>query len=591
MHDKHRGGGSDSNRLAELEERALQAWMLDDTDLVPLGFADRVLAADSIVDAPIIVPEAIPVAAPVSGTRSWTGTAARMAVAMTVAALAGGITVGRWSKPATPLEPIVDVAGRERTTSPLTDDRPRAELRHDGTPGRPVPVDLDAQVRRYIADYGQHWGPAFRFHGVIVVGRRGLVEYARGFGVARPETGTPNGPGTRFRLGMLTEQFTAAAILQLRDRGLLELDEPIAKFLPEVPGSEAITIEHLLSHRSGLPDYTSVPGFDDWKSSAHGTGAMIERIAELPRHARPGETFHPSNSGYYLLGAIVERVTGQSLRDYMSEAVLEPIGMRATLVGDAFETGEQAEGQVWNDAEVLVPPASIDLSVFGGAGAMVSSALDLIKWDAALHDGTVLAESSAAEMLRPHAEGYGYGFVLSEGYGQPVASFPGVIDGYNNAMIRFLADETLIVVLGNNEVLPAMRIAEDVAAMVYGDTPSRRIEHHEIEIAPGTLPRFTGTYALSHETRGNHAATIDPAILMLLDRVHVREMGDRLYLDLPDYGVSWMHPMGQNRFFFKDHAGTTVSFNLGRDKRATQLTLQSPDGSFALDRIASTPER
>jgi CubicO group peptidase (beta-lactamase class C family) len=547
---------------------------------------DRVIAAEQRAHPPLFAVESVPEAPSGRGgfwRLPWQAVAAVASVAVAV-----GIGVG--------LSVAPGIADRERarsvaigegeaehasTSLPLR----KLGLRPDGNPGMPLPEDMARKIDRYIASYGENWGPTFQFHGAVLIARDGEVKYNRGFGVADPATGLPNGPGTRFRLGLLTEQFTAAAIMQLRDEGLLELDDAVSNYLPEFPPGNLITLEQLLDHTSGLPNYTDFPYFEVWKAEHHTTDDMLRRLGAFELEFDPGSQFEPTNSGYYVLGAIIERITGSSYGDYVTEHVLRPAGMAQSTFGDAYETGEQALGNVWNDEEVLDPPDAIDMSVFGAAGGLVSTPLDLLRWDIALHQGTVLAPASVQEMMTPNEAGYGYGWIVGRGYGQPVVSFPGAIDGFNGSMLRFTRDRTLIVVLCNTEVVPGSQIAQDLAMLVYGESPVARREYREVKIPPGIYPRYVGRYGVTAETRQQYASLVDPQRFSLLESVFVRQFGDRLYFDVPNHGLTWMHPMGHNRFFFKDHTGNTMSFEIeGDDEQASVMRLHYDNAVLELAR-------
>ena len=577
---------------AELED-ALSAWRSidpftgrdDDLEDFAPGFADRVLEAEALAQAiprPVLLEADEPLPGPANvgwwrrgSVASWVAATASAAViaAVGVAVLPPRTDVGVAA-------PVTSGQAGYKTPEQLTSP----SLSPDGTPGETMPADLDRRIESYIAGYGSNWGPAFEFHGVVLVARDGNVHYARGFGHADTKTGRSNDPTTRFRLGLLTEPFTATAVLQLRDRGQLELDDPVSKFIPEYPEGHRITIEQLLSHTSGIPNYTDFPYFHVWKSQPHTTEQMLRRFGPEPLEFEPGTGFAPTNSGYYLLGAIIERITGLDYGEYVARNIFEPAGMRASTFGDAYETGEQAHGNVWNDEEILDPPDPIHMSVFGAAGGLVSTPLDLVRWDQALREGTIALPRTVEEMLSPNEAGYGYGWVVSEAYGQRLASFPGAIDGFNGSVLRFTGDRTLVVVLCNTEVVSGAQVANDVAMMVYGDDPPPRIEHRAIEIAPGTYPKYLGTYGVTDETREAFAHIVEPESFEQLDTVFVRQVGARLYFDVPGHGMTWMHPMGHNQFFFKDHAGNTISFELDDEGRADALLLHFRDARFELRR-------
>jgi CubicO group peptidase (beta-lactamase class C family) len=585
------------DELDRLEELALDAWREDplaeaaaiDT-LIEGGFAERVMAAEG---APPLQPglRLAPSQADAPGLedelprrRPW----GRIAAAVLFAA--GFAGVGAYAlDPGPPPHTVASV-----TSAPADppyaepDELGRPHFRENGTPGGPVPGDLDASIASMVADYGADWGPAFKFHGSIVVARGDDLVSAQAFGWADADNSVPNTITTRYRLGLLTEQFTAAAVLQLRDQGKLSLEDPISRFVPNYPKGERITVGQLLGHTSGIPNYTALPYFHTWKDKPHTTEQLVGRFSSLPLEFEPGGGFSPSNANYYLLGAVVEQASGSSYAQYVQRHLFNPADMQQSSFGDVYDqpgvASEQAHGRVWNDEEMLDPPDPIHMSVFGGAGGLVSSPVDLVKWNTALYGGKILGPQSLAELTTAGEHRYGYGLAVDHGYGQPVYSFPAAIDGFNGSMIYFAEDDTTVVVLCNTEVVPASRVAQDVAMLVYGDTPERRREAHEVKIAPSTYRRYAGTYRLTEDTWSRYAELTDPERFAMLQTVHVRAFGDRLYFDVPGHGLTWMHPMGRGQFFFKDHSGNRVVFELDASKHAQGMVLRSKNAAFAFTR-------
>jgi hypothetical protein len=280
--------------LDAVEARALAAWLDADAGLeleddgtalpggVLPGFAERVMEAESsVVQIPALVaidvdptPEASPVAP--RGNRRW-----GLGVAAAFVAGLSSLWVASQPGPATSTTEIVATPAADATSDAA---RPA---------GLPIPDDLDARIADYIADYGRHFGPTFEFHGTILVARDGKIHYQHGFGVADPRRGVENAPATRMRIGMLTEQFTATAILQLRDAGMLQLSDPIEEHLPGFPNGRRITIENLLDHTSGIPNYTDVPTFHRWKALPHRTEEMIGRFSSCRWSSSPAATSTP----------------------------------------------------------------------------------------------------------------------------------------------------------------------------------------------------------------------------------------------------------------------------------------------------------
>ncbi len=574
-----REDGPSEAELDTLEAHALAAWRTEDDDERELpggveeGFAERVMSVESSI-LPISVLAAIDDAPPPPAftsprARRWPWALGAAAIACTVLA----VVWGRVPDSAITRDAMADAPAAAHA---IDDELPSAPP--------PIPDNLGDQIASYLHDYGRHFGPTFEFHGAILVARAGEVHFAEGFGVADPTLDLLNDADTRFRIGMLTEHFTAAAILQLRDAGMLDLDDPVAKHIPGYPNGRKITIEQLLDHTSGIPNYTDLPGFHRWKQLPHRTDELIGRFSELPLEFAPGSDFNPTNSGYFLLGAIIERLSGMSYADYMQQYVFRPAGMSRTQFGDA-PVGAQARGHVWNEEEELDPPDPIDMSVFGGAGGLISTPTDLARWERALADNTVLSRSSVEQMLDGNRYGYGFGWLLGEAFGQPVASFPGAIDGFNGAIMRFADDRTLIVVLCNTEVVPAARVAQDVAMMVFGEAPPPRIEYPEVQVAPGTFARYLGTYGITDDTIAVHGTDVDTQRQFdPLATVYVKQIGERLYFDVPGHGSTWMHPMGKHRFFFKDNSGNYLRFVVDKDGRPEALVVHYADAELELQR-------
>lgn len=584
----------DRRDLDVLEAAALDAWLADDEATYPAsdavdvdalpggvedGFAERVLAAESaVVAVPIIVPFESSGLVRVPPPRRRTG---RFALIAAAASLLVGVS-GLWI--ADRDENGSDELAPAAATGPSGEDPFRPE---PARPAVPIPSDIDEQISTYIGDYGKHFGAAFEFHGTILIARDGAIQYTRGFGVADPSKRAPNGADTRFRIGMLTEQFTAAAILQLRDAGMLQLSDTVADHLPDYPAGRRVTIEQLLDHTSGIPNYTDLPQFHRWKALPHRTEELVGRFSEQALAFEPGSDFDPTNSGYYLLGAIIERTTGMSYGEYIETYVARPAGMESTQFGDAVHTGKQARGNVWNEEELLDPPDPIDMSVFGAAGGLTSTAVDLARWDAALYEGRVLSHASVEQMFDPNRYGYGFGWLVGEAYDQRTLWFPGAIDGFNSAILRFTGDRTLVVVLCNTEVVPALRVAQDIAMMLYGEQPPPRIEYPEVQVAPGTLSRYVGTYGITDDTIRVLGDAASEADLEVLQTVYVKQIGERLYFDVPGHGSTWMHPMGRHRFFFKDNSGGNyLTFGVDRDGRSEGVVVHYTEAELELQRKA-----
>jgi CubicO group peptidase (beta-lactamase class C family) len=217
-----------------------------------------------------------------------------------------------------------------------------------------------------------------RFSGAVFVSKDGETLFANGYGFANAEHQVPNTTRTKFRLGSITKQFTAMAILILQEQGKLKVEEPVGKYLDDAPKAwEGVTIRHLLTHTGGVPSYTDDPDYSKKMRMPETVKSMIARFRDKPLDFKPGEKFHYSNSGYFLLGAVIEKVAGKSYETFLREAILDPLGMKDTgydhaatiLPGRASGYSRSGDGLV--DAEYL------DMSQPYAAGSLYSTVLDM----------------------------------------------------------------------------------------------------------------------------------------------------------------------------------------------------------------------
>lgn len=299
-----------------------------------------------------------------------------------------------------------------------------------------------------------------QFNGAALVAENGKVIYKKGFGLANMEWNIPNEPDTKFRLGSITKQFTATLILQLVEQGKLKLDGKVSDYLEgyRKDTGAKISIHNLLSHTSGLPNYTAVPGFIEGVSrNPYTVDEFVRKYASGDLEFEPGTKFNYSNSGYFLLGAIIEKVTGKSYEQVLKENILDPVGMKNTGY-DHFDTilSKRATGYAKTPRGYKNAPY-LDMTIPYAAGSLYSTVEDLFLWDQALNEDRILSAKSKELMFTPNLENYGYGFVIrkaSLGPNKlvvPVIQHNGGINGFNTMIVRFVRDKKLIVLLDNAE--------------------------------------------------------------------------------------------------------------------------------------------
>src|SRR5262245_58678829 len=301
------------------------------------------------------------------------------------------------------------------------------------TAGAAVPYD--AIVEPYVR--------AQQFMGAVLVARGDQILLDKAYGFANLEWSVPNTTATKFRVGSITKQFTAAAILKLEERGLLRVDDPIGRYLPGAPATwRGITVINLLTHTAGVPDVTELP------EPAATPEQLVALLQARPTEFEAGERFQYSNSGYVVLGHLLERVTGASYGAFLRENVFGPAGMTES----GYDTGgavvaRLASGYVRGSAGLTNAPF-VHVSVANAAGAVYSTTHDLLRWTRALFDGCVVSRASLARMTTPFMNEYGFGVGVRTERGRTLIVHDGDIGGFGAALEYTLASASHVAVLG-----------------------------------------------------------------------------------------------------------------------------------------------
>lgn len=310
------------------------------------------------------------------------------------------------------------------------------------------------------------------FSGVAFIGKGERVLLNKGYGWANPQKREPNNASKRFMIASVSKAFAAAAILQLQDRGLLHVDDPISKHLedyPEGPGN-SVTIHHLLSHTSGIPDYINdfplefkIRQFMGWTPSKDD---LIAVFRDRPLNFYPGEDFRYSNSGYVLLAKIVENVSGQEFDEYLWENILAPLEMERSGLGDFNMIGNRAVAHKGTLAKFKTI-RNFKFEWIYGMGEMYATASDLDKWLRAFQDSRLLSESSRERMFTPVRNNYAYGWHVNDIYGHQRFSHGGYLPGWNSYVFYYPEDSISIILLSNAEDVNPLSMGEDISRILY----------------------------------------------------------------------------------------------------------------------------
>ena len=311
----------------------------------------------------------------------------------------------------------------------------------------------------------------------VIVVKNGKTLLRKAYGAADLETKKPLTPGTVLRLGSITKQFTAVAILMLADEGKLALNDPITRFFPDYPtGGKVITVEHLLTHTSGIASFTGKPNYVERMGQDLSVAQMIDSFKNDPLEFEPGTQYRYNNSGYFLLGAIIEKVSGLTYPRFLEQRIFVPLGMKDTAY-EGFERSAAPRAKGYSaKGTAFEPAAHLSMSQPYAAGSLVSTVDDLARWDAAITAGKLIKPASWKLAFTPYklnpekSTGYGYGWGVSTFQGVPAIQHGGGINGFSTYALRLPQQKIFVAVLANRDSggVPVEDLARKAAGLAMG---------------------------------------------------------------------------------------------------------------------------
>lgn len=337
-----------------------------------------------------------------------------------------------------------------------------------------------------------------QFMGSVLLVRDQTVLFNKGYGFANVEWNVPNDSKTKFRLGSVTKQFTAACVLLLEERGKLKTDAPVTKYLPNAPASwDKVTIYHLLTHTSGIPSFTDFPDYASTEAFPTTPEKLVSRFRDRPLDFQPGEKFKYSNSGYVLLGYLIEKLSGQNYSQFVEENIFKPLKMQDSgYDSNSAIIPHRASGYT-PDPEGIRNTGYVDMTVPFSAGALYSTTEDLVRWEQGLYSGKVLSAASLQKMTTPAKDNYAMGLVVSTENGHRKFSHGGSIEGFNTSLAYYPDDKLAVVVLGNVNGGAPDQIARQLGEVVHGQRVVLPTERKEVTLPPDTLAKYVGGYELA----------------------------------------------------------------------------------------------
>jgi len=303
---------------------------------------------------------------------------------------------------------------------------------------------------------------------------------------------------TKFRLGSITKQFTAACVLLLEERGKLKVEDPVKKYVPDAPAAwDKVTIFHLLTHTSGIPSFTGFPDYHSTEALPATPEQLVARFRDKPLEFQPGEKWNYSNSGYVLLGYLIEKITQQSYSQFVQENIFNPLGMKDSGYDSNSAIIVHRAAGYTPSPNGVVNAGYIDMTIPLSAGALYSTAEVLLRWEQGLMGGKLLSAASLQKMTTPFKNDYAFGLGVRTVKGHKLIEHGGGIEGFNTYLAFYPEDKLTVVALANLNGDAPEGIASKLAAIAHGETVVLPSERKEITIPSSILAKYVGTYQLT----------------------------------------------------------------------------------------------
>jgi D-alanyl-D-alanine carboxypeptidase len=410
---------------------------------------------------------------------------------------------------------------------------------------------------------------------IVVTDGRTLLRKA--YGLADIEHKQALAPDTPMRLGSITKQFTSTAILMLVEEGKVKLDDDITVYLPDYPTQgKKITIEHLLTHTSGIVSFTGKPDYMAGMARDVTVQQMVDSFKNDPLEFAPGSRYKYNNSGYFLLGAIIEKVSGQTYDKFVEQRIFMPLGMgRSAYEGHERDKAARALGYSGAPGG-FTPAAGISMTQPYAAGSLVSTVDDLARWDAAVSSGKLLKAASWQRAFTPYtlssgsSTGYGYGWETGKLRGARMIGHGGGINGFNTYSLRLPAEKVYVAVLSNVDsgLPPAGEAAFKAAAIAIGNPFP---DYKEVKLDAKVLDAYAGVYRIE----GKDSRT-------------VRRDGERLVMQRAGRPPQVLQAYSDTGFFLPNSL-VSVEFTRDAQGKATQLVVHQPTSDELSPRIGDAP--
>lgn len=361
----------------------------------------------------------------------------------------------------------------------------------------PAPAQIsEAKLEPAISAYLDPLLRTNNFSGVILVAKGERILFEQGYGFADIEQRAANRPDTVFQIASISKPFTAAAVMLLAERGKLDLKAPLSRILPGYPNAEKLTIHHLLTHSSGIPNINNFPEYKELELRANASASLVEVFKARPLEFEPGSEHSYSNSNYNLLALIIEKASGKSYGEFLEREIFAPLQLGQT--GHRSPMSEIipgiADGYAPAGALGTERAHYLDWSVKTGNGSLHSSARDLLRFVQAVHRGRLLKPASLAASHTQHFPNIGYGWFLTEANGRQLHHINGRSPGWSAQLDHYVKDDVTVIVLSNLYVSVTTPIARAVGALYFGRPVEPMPQLSAEKLPPKRMAPLLGTY-------------------------------------------------------------------------------------------------
>lgn len=385
---------------------------------------------------------------------------------------------------------------------------------------------IKKQINKYMESYIKIW----EFSGSIAAIKDGEILFKKAYGYANIEHKVKNNTDTKYKIWSITKQFTAVAILILEEKGLLKVEDSIKKYFPDCSDlNPKITIHHLLTHTSGIFNYSSLPDSQEtFQKIHHEKSELIKLFTAKPLDFEPGTHWNYSNTGYYLLGIIIEKLSGKTYSEFLAENIFLPLGMFNTGVEDGKRIVENKASGYYLNGNDLIHCKYINMDLMFSSGGMYSTIEDLLIWNEALNNNKLVSKESIEKMNTQYKNNYGYGVEINISDNRKDITHNGGLQGFLTEIHRYVDDDFAIVILSNYGFTAVNKLCSVIESITFE-------EKYEMPTKPPIFP-------ISEDLLNNYLGVYEDDG----DKIEFKKEDDNLFLILDDEYTLPVYPISED---------------------------------------------